>query len=216
MPVTPYSSETPKSMTAVDTTETRNSFTAASAPLPSYRRRAVNAKTGSETSSSDTTSMIRSRDAGSSTAPVRVLSSRRYHSPAGTRRSDNSAIDNRTTTIPAASITPAKISEKWSATNEHNAEDSTPDGTGPARSPGMQKVSRSRPHPAWPMTNPKATTTPSKATRSRTHDLRPGPRSGADPSPWPSSIDRSRGRRTSSTRTRPAVNTSVSTGASAT
>ena len=86
-PVAPYTRETPISITAVETTETRKNFTAASAARRSPRRSPAIANAGSETTSRATTSVTRSREAAITSAPVAEQSSRKFHSPSGVRPS---------------------------------------------------------------------------------------------------------------------------------
>ena len=73
----------PSRVTAVDTTETRKNFSAASLPRRSAYRRPTSAKAGSETVSIDTTRVMRSRDATRAIAPAADVSRRKYSSPAG-------------------------------------------------------------------------------------------------------------------------------------
>ena len=69
-------------MKAVATTEAMKNFSAASAPSRP-RRSATSANAGSDTVSIDTTSVIRSSEAATPSAPVAELSSRKQNSPAG-------------------------------------------------------------------------------------------------------------------------------------
>jgi len=124
----------------------------------------VSAKIGSETSSSATTSMIRSREAGSVTAPTRVQISRKYHSPTGISPPASSAIDSRTITTAATRTSPAKINVNRSTTNEHSSPGPVPPSVdlSPA---GTQNVDSVRAPPtAWATTNPRATRTPASVT----------------------------------------------------
>ena len=105
-PVAPYTRETPISITAVEITETRKNFTAASAALRSPRRSPVIAKAGSETTSRATTSVTRSRDAAMVSAPVAEQSSRKFHSPSGVRPSATATVPMSATTAVPNSTTP--------------------------------------------------------------------------------------------------------------
>ena len=69
MPVPPYTNATPRTVTAVATTDVRKAVSAAW-PATASRRSATSANDGSDTSSSATTSVARSRAAAVVTAPV--------------------------------------------------------------------------------------------------------------------------------------------------
>jgi hypothetical protein len=115
-PVTPYTRLIPNSVTADDTTETRKSLSAASLATPSDLRRATSANTGSDSVSSATTRVIRSRPAASSSAPVRAASSKKWYSPAGSADRRISSCDSSTTTSAASSTIAWKSVAKSSAT----------------------------------------------------------------------------------------------------
>src|SRR3954465_4804610 len=139
-PVPPYSSEAPISMTAVEITDTRKNFTAASAARRSPRRSPVIANAGSETTSNATTSVIRSRAAAMVSAPVADDSSRKFHSPAGVRPSLTAAVPMSATTAVPNSTTAQNTSVNRSTTNEQ--------GAGPASGRTTQNVDRVCCHPA--------------------------------------------------------------------
>src|SRR3954449_12488468 len=134
-PVAPYSSEGPIKVTAVDITETRKNFTAASAARGSPRRSPVIAKAGSDTTSSATTSVTRSREAAIVKAPVAEHRSRKFHSPSGVRPSSTATVPINATTAVPNRTTAQKTSVNRSTTNEQGA---GPPSAPPGRS--MQKV----------------------------------------------------------------------------
>jgi hypothetical protein len=134
LPVAPYSSETPIRVTAVEVTETRKNFSAASAAAGSPRRSPVIAKAGSETSSSATTRVTRSREAARVSAPAAEQSSRNPHSPCGVRPPPTEAVFISATTAVQTSTTPHTTSVKRSTSYEH--------GGGPATTSPTQKVRR--------------------------------------------------------------------------
>jgi hypothetical protein len=83
VPVAAYTKLTPRRVTAVAVTEERKNFRAASLESLSPRLRPTSAKAGSEATSRATTSVARSREAGSSAAPAADDSSRNQNSPGG-------------------------------------------------------------------------------------------------------------------------------------
>src|SRR3954452_18589517 len=137
-PVAPYTSETPISITAVEITETRKNFSAASAERGSPSRRPVIANAGSDTTSSDTTNVIRSREAAIDSAPVAEQRSRKFHSPCGVRPSATEAVLSSATTAVPKSTIDQKTSVKRSTTKEQC--------TGCSRRSTTQKVARCSPH----------------------------------------------------------------------
>ncbi len=103
-------------MTAVDTTETRNSLSAASLDLLSNRRSATRANAGSDTTSSATTIVRMSRLAASVTAPETEARSRKEYSPAGIRLSRTVSSDSSITTTAPASTSAWNTSVRSSTT----------------------------------------------------------------------------------------------------
>src|SRR3954452_535360 len=153
-PVAPYSSETPISITAVEITETRKNFTDASAARRSPRRRPAIANAGSDTTSSATTRVTRSRDAAIVSAPVAEQSSRKFHSPAGDLPSPTSTVPISATTAVPERTTAQNTGVTRSTTNEH--------ATGPDSGRTTQNVARVLPHA--PALSTAATATPSTVT----------------------------------------------------
>src|SRR3954452_3796797 len=142
-PVAPYSREAPINVTAVEITDTRKNFTAASAARGSPRRSPVIAKAGSDTTSSATTNVTRSREAAMVKAPVAEQRSRKFHSASGVRPSWTATVPISATTAVPNSTTAQKTSVNRSTTNEQ--------GAGPPSAPGgppMQKVEAGRLHDA--------------------------------------------------------------------
>ncbi len=167
-PVAPYSRETPISITAVETTETRKNFTAASAARASPRRSPVIANAGRDTSSRATTSVMRSRDAAMVSAPVAEQSSRKFHSPSGVRPSATATVPISATTAVPNRVIPQNTRVRSLTSNEH--------GAGPASGRTMQNVERVAPHSG--SARPAATTTASTvrvAGTSAARRLRGGP-----------------------------------------
>src|SRR3954449_173782 len=153
-PVAPYSSEGPIKVTAVDITETRKNFTAASAARGSRRRSPVIAKAGSDTTSSATTNVTRSREAAMVQAPVAEHRSRKFHSASGVRPSWTATVPISATTAVPNRTTAQKTSVNRSTTNEQGAgPPSTP------RGPSMQKVDAGWRHDATVGTAATATAT---------------------------------------------------------
>ncbi len=105
----------PSSITAVAVTEDRKNLSAASAPRPS-RRSATRAKAGSEATSRAITRVARSREAGSSAAPVALESSRNQYSPPGSSSRSTVWADSRAAISAPPSASSWKTSAKWSAT----------------------------------------------------------------------------------------------------
>ncbi len=103
-------------MTAVDTTDTRNSFSAASLARPSYRRMATSANAGSETTSRLTTRVSTSRLAASVRAPATEASSRNQYSPGGMPPRRTVSRDSSTTTAAPASTSAWKVRVRSSTT----------------------------------------------------------------------------------------------------
>ncbi len=152
----------------MEITETRKNFTAASAARASPLRRPVIANAGSETTSSATTSVTRSREPARVSAPVAEQSSRKFHSPSGVRPSATATVPISATTAVPNRVIAQKTSVKWSTTNEH--------GAGPSSGRTTQKVERGRSH--RPTASPAATSTASTvsvAGTSAARRLRGGP-----------------------------------------
>jgi hypothetical protein len=101
---------------AVETTEKRKNFNAASPPRGSPRRSPTRTNAGSDTTSSATSNVSRSREAGSTSMPVTDISSRVWNSPGGTRPSPNSGSDSSSTTSSEARNSTWKNSVRSSVT----------------------------------------------------------------------------------------------------